>query len=121
MKNNYAKTAYCASSTATTSFDARTFCPATPACNDASVICNEKDTTAAVSFSLAVIIMLAAIAVSVRITLAAVIGCCIAVATSGIIIISAVRLIAIGIRLNAVVPRALPQNKDLSPYLAATR
>lgn len=120
MKNNYAKTAYCASSTATTSFDARTFCPATPACNDASVICNEKDTTAAVSFSLAVIIMLAAVAVAVRITMAAVIIRSLAIIISVIIIISAVRLIAIGIRPDAVVSRALPQNKEPSPY-SATR
>lgn len=109
MKNNYAKTAYCASSTATTSFVARSCANATPACNDASVICNEKDTTAAVSFSLAIIIMLVAIAVAVRITLAAVVHCCIIISLAAVIIISAVRLIGISIR--PLMARALPQDK----------
>lgn len=109
MKSNYAKTAYCASSTAATSFDARSCANATPACNDASVICNEKDTTAAVSFSLAIIIMLVAIAVVVRITLAAVVHCCIIISLAAVIIISAVRLNGISIR--SFVARALLQDK----------
>ena len=87
MKNNYAKTAYCTSSTAAGSFSARSFSENSATHENTSVIRSEKDTFTLVSFSLCVI------AVSVYLLAVRIIMPVAVIAVS--VIISLIRLIII--------------------------